>query len=654
MISQRAIKKTDAGTVFLHWALAIALIVLVLTGLRIAADSASNSWLLAFDIILPKKIVWTAHIPAGIGLFAIAVAYTIYMVRAGLMRRIRPDRARLIGLFCFRRPVFVRAFNVLLCWLLFATLLLQIITGGLLYFGYGAEFVSLHLFATWVILAFVVGHIGIHFAIGGVSQLLRIVQPTRLPPPPHKFDPLELLVAIDERASVQENAISSLDTSLSKDRNPQRPLPPSRITPRPACEPAQDKQVLRWRKTTLQAHPLVVALGAAITATGLLLAVEREMNDTLEVHLIAPVNRPILDGDISDAVWREAPPVTVLTHQGANFDGKGATSVQIRAVHDGERAYFAFVWDDPTRSLKHLPLIKTKQGWRLLQEKYDRDDEDSYFEDKFAVLLSTNSDTIPGDRTFHSGRAPVAGMPATLSGRGLHYTTNNKIVDVWEWKATSSGESGTADDDYFGPPVNPTAAQIQGQEPYKGGFAADPGSAAYEDNFERRPPGGYETPLQPRRLPNDWKKMRESMGTIDFDPNHGEAEGVRWWMRKSESAPYSTELDTQIPVGTIIPGVVFVGAPSGDRADVQAAARWAAGRWTLEISRELSSKSAYDVPITTGTYLRVAAFDHSQSRHTRSVRPIRLEVEECRKCAQCSSMAKNSPLSAANCFSMRH
>jgi hypothetical protein len=43
--------------------------------------------------------------------------------------------------------------------------------------------------------------------------------------------------------------------------------------------------------------------------------------------------------------------------------------------------------------------------------------------------------------------------------------------------------------------------------------------------------------------------------------------------------------------------------------------------------RRLESKSRYDMPISTGTFMRVAAFDHAQIRHTRHVKPIRLEVE---------------------------
>ena len=121
--------------------------------------------------------------------------------------------------------------------------------------------------------------------------------------------------------------------------------------------------------------------------------------------------------------------------------------------------------------------------------------------------------------------------------------------------------------------------------------------------------------------------MTAAMGQIDLDPHHGESDGARWYMTEAESVAYSPETDAQIPVGTVIPGVIIAGEHSGDRSDVRCAARWAAGRWVLETTRLLDTKSKYDTAISTGTFMRVVAFDHSQIRHTRHTRPIRLEGE---------------------------
>jgi Ethylbenzene dehydrogenase len=378
----------------------------------------------------------------------------------------------------------------------------------------------------------------------------------------------------------------------------------------------------------LQADPLIVAIAAAIVGVTFLLAAERQSVDSLRIPRVSATEVPLIDGEASDAIWRKVPPVYVVTDHGGNLDGKGETTVSIHAVHDGEWGYFLFVWDDPTRSLKQLPLVKSADGWRLLHDGYAAGDERSYNEDKFAVLLTKLDAVMAGDRTFHAGPASAPGKPRTLSGRGLHYTNDEgSFVDVWQWKATSTSPSGFMDDDYFGPPEQPTKVQLDGKAPYKGGFAPDPGTASYLDNFEPQLPEGYGQPIVPRRLPKDFRATTAALGQVDLDPNHGESDGARWYMTEAESAPYSAELDAQIPVGTIIPGVIMSGAYSGDRADVRCAARWAAGRWALEVARRLQTNSPYDTPISTGTFMRVAAFDHSQIRHTRHVRPLRLELE---------------------------
>jgi hypothetical protein len=63
------------------------------------------------------------------------------------------------------------------------------------------------------------------------------------------------------------------------------------------------------------------------------------------------------------------------------------------------------------------------------------------------VLLTKLDLVLAGDRTFHAGPEPIGGKPATLSGRGLHYTTHDNLyVDVWAWRATSGGPFGYMDD----------------------------------------------------------------------------------------------------------------------------------------------------------------------------------------------------------------
>jgi hypothetical protein len=623
-------RKTDYGTIILHWLLVAAISVAFVTGLRIATEAPDRSWINTIDFILPRASVWTLHIEAAVVLVAVAIAYTTYLVLSGLGRRVQLDKVRLRGLFGSRQTR-LGAFSVMLTWIFFIAMVALIASGGLLYFGVlaGYDIVMLHWWAAWVVPAFAGLHILTHFRIGGVSQLLRVLRPEGVPPRPPRLDAVELLTLLAEKTSP---ATAEQQDAPGATLQPHPPFREERHTPggarrsavRPGARPAGGKR----RNATLQANPFVVAAAVAVTGASAFVAADYLHVESLTIRRIDSADAPVLDGDTSDPVWRDVQPYALVTNQGGNFDGKGESRVEIRAVHDGTWAYFLFTWEDPTRSLKQLPLIKRIDGWHLLQDGFDRGDEQSFNEDKFAVLLTTSDVDLAGDRTFHASPHPIADAPSTMTGRGLHYTTTaGSYADVWQWKATSDA-TGWMDDDHFGPPLQPTALQVTHALPYRGGFEPDPGLSNYSDNFERRTDTAEADPIvTPRRLPKDLTATLMAMGQITLDTNVGESDGARWFMTAEETVPYSTEADRRIPVGTLLPGVVISGDFSGDRADVRCAARWASGHWALEAARRLDTGSEFDVPLKSGVFMRVAAFDHSQIRHTRHVRPIRLEVE---------------------------
>ncbi|HET7803674.1 MAG TPA: ethylbenzene dehydrogenase-related protein [Pseudolabrys sp.] len=631
-------RRSDYGTVLLHGCLVIALVVAILTGLRIAAESPGRTWINIFDLVLPRHFVWVTHMQVGVILIAVALAYAIYILLARLFGRIRLDRVCLAGLFGPHHACW-RAINIVIYWLLYLTLLTELVTGVLLYLDFSNYIViALHWSGLWLICACVIGHILAQWKLGAIPQLLRILRPMRLPPQPPAFDPIDLLDLLERNSArpgmpYTQSAMQDLKNRARAQSQTEPPPARAQATALHASNRSRRGAIderprsIRSKGPTLQSNPFMTASAATIVAVSLLLAGERETSQTLRILRVDASDVPKLDGDTSDPAWRMTKPVFVATGHGDNFDGKGETTVEIRAVHDGYNAYFLFSWDDPTRSLKQLPLLKTSDGWKLLHHGYESGKEHAYNEDKFAVLLTTSDSVLAGDRTFHASAQPSAGKPGTLSGHGLHYTDRPGVfVDVWEWKATSTNAAGFMDDDHFGPPAEATAEQTEGRLPYRGGFAADPGTASYSDNFEHDEPAAYSKVINPRRLPKNAGDM-SALGKIDLDPDHGESDEARWFMTEEESMPFSRALNAKVPVGTVVPGVIVSGSYTGDRADVRCAARWAAGRWALEVTRKLDTGSPYDIPIATGTFMRVAAFDHSQINHTRHVRPIRLELE---------------------------
>jgi hypothetical protein len=253
-------------------------------------------------------------------------------------------------------------------------------------------------------------------------------------------------------------------------------------------------------------------------------------------------------------------------------------------------------------------------------------DETDFYEDKFAVLFS-HRDAFAGGVTF-MGDKPLPGLPGALNGRGLHYTADGSMTDMWQWKASRGGLLGFVDDMHIGPPYPADAAQIAGTARYSAGYLQDPGTAVYRYNYKPEPPGGFKGPLTPQRLPKDHAATSARLGKVDLTPGASDDEGSQWWMLDAETAPYSAELDAKIPLGTVIPSTLIGGTYSGDRAEVTGAARWKDGWWTLETRRKAKTGSKYDVDFIPGTtlYIWVSVFDHNQTRHTRHVRPIRLVI----------------------------
>jgi hypothetical protein len=324
---------------------------------------------------------------------------------------------------------------------------------------------------------------------------------------------------------------------------------------------------------------------------------------------------PRLDGDANDQVWRSAAAVTILTSGGANLPG-GEAPVTVRAVHDGTNAYFLFEWPDTTRSQKHLPLQKTENGWKVLEHDYARQDEDHYYEDKFGVMLARGSRRA-GPATSHLGPQPIDGKPGPAGGRGLHYTTDGSIVDVWHWKSVRTGPMGQIDDNYFGPPLDPPKDP---KARYTGGYTQDPKTGG---NFIQNWKTLGDGTVVPLFLPRDPETLRR-LGDVNLDPTVGDA--GEWWLPKDLAVAYAPVLDAALPVGTILPSVVIEAPFEGDRGDVRAHAKWSRGWWRLEVARKLDTGSKYDVPIADGTYLWVAVFDHTQTRHSRHLHPLRVEL----------------------------
>jgi hypothetical protein len=332
------------------------------------------------------------------------------------------------------------------------------------------------------------------------------------------------------------------------------------------------------------------------------IVVGRSGSDTLIVKELEKGERVIVDGNATEKAWQKAPERRVYAYGGGGFFG-GSTIIKVKALKDSNNFYIYITWKDPTKSLAHLPLVKEKDGWRVKENGFYNYDEKDYYEDKLALLLS-NDATMGAGKSVHLGAKPLPNHPANWHKRGYHYTTDGTIRDLWHWKAVRSDPMQIADDDFFGTP----ASVLSGKRRYKAGYIADgKDSGGVSMNWTWYTPHG----VVPKRLPPAEIK--------NPDPNSA----VPWydWVEYNKSKDH-------FRVGDMLPSVLLkANTLEGDQADVKAKGHWENGWWHLEMSRALDTGSKNDLPIKSGVYLWISAFDHVQVRHTRHARPLKIEFE---------------------------
>ena len=258
-------RKTDYGTIILHWLMVAAFCVAFVSGLRIATEAPGRGWINVFDAVLPRQSVWVAHMQAAVVLVAVSIAYVVYLAKSGLGRRVQFDKIRLRGLFG-RKQARLGAYNIVLYWIFFVTMLALIVSGGLLYFGFyaGHDVATLHWCGTWVITAFAGFHVLAHYRIGGASQLLRIFRPTSLTAPPPRLDAVELLTLLAEQSArlAPEPPIRPAPPLDDGARDRATAVQSSTAQARPGAR--GQSRASKPRNPTFQSNPFVVA--AAIGA----------------------------------------------------------------------------------------------------------------------------------------------------------------------------------------------------------------------------------------------------------------------------------------------------------------------------------------------------------------------------------------------------
>jgi len=371
---------------------------------------------------------------------------------------------------------------------------------------------------------------------------------------------------------------------------------------------------------------VIFIIASIILAVALFFMFKEEAPKTLEVHRVDVSEYIKIDGQANENIWASIEPQVVHTFGGANFNN-GSTDVRVKVAQNEIEMFFHISWDDASQSINHLPLQKTETGWQVLENGFYQFDEQTYYEDKFAVIISNNCDFAAAG-TAHLGPKPLADKPANWHGKGYHYlpkksmpeqntgepnTRGQNIVDLWQWKAVRTNNMILMDDNFIGEPTKVRA----GKRRYTAGYQTDAKeSGAYVMNWQWYKPNG----IAVKRMPKDSLVLQHPGNNLD---DNNSLPVLAW----DDTKPYSTEQDTYA-LGTMLSSVLYRSNRfEGDRADVRAFARWQDGKWSLELSRKLVTGSKYDITLEDNVCLWFAAFDHSQTAHTRHVRPLQLKFK---------------------------
>ena len=150
--------RSDIGTIILHWALAIAIVVSLLTGLRFSADAEHSVFAKSLEPILPQGEMWSWHIYSALVVLGGIVAYATYLSVGRLKRRVSMKKTVVLSLPASPKLKW-SAINVLLYWCLFALVLILAVTGLLLYLGWGGLVVDIHYVSSLAVAAYILLHV---------------------------------------------------------------------------------------------------------------------------------------------------------------------------------------------------------------------------------------------------------------------------------------------------------------------------------------------------------------------------------------------------------------------------------------------------------------------------------------------------------------
>ncbi len=331
-----------------------------------------------------------------------------------------------------------------------------------------------------------------------------------------------------------------------------------------------------------------------------------DMAGMLGVLPVGPGDEPTVDG-LTDDIWDYAPNLDVpmgattditLCSSCHGFDSGNSTS--LKAMYTSDRLYMRASWADPTASLTRGGAWSWESAsWQTLDGDQSEDRIAFYFPITETTGELTNMGCMakchvsdPGSWLL-SGTADMWHTKAGRSGPVLSMSGSGLTVDATTNEVTAGSLTmvGFADDKYV--------AQDGGGDR---GRYGDAGSSTYGRNRI----GDATRPKYIETAPTDYA---DAMVLTQSEIDSGEVAGDG--TTGVSDADAATYWPAYAALNAIVPERILR-APTGSRGDIEFAANWSDGIWTVELGRDLDTGNDDDVQFDTehDYHFNVATMDN--------------------------------------------
>ncbi|MBP7525965.1 MAG: hypothetical protein KA779_14465 [Propionivibrio sp.] len=346
---------------------------------------------------------------------------------------------------------------------------------------------------------------------------------------------------------------------------------------------------------------IALAVAATLASTGAVAQDKPKAFKPVPVVAAKAAAAPKLDGVADDAVWKSAAVASFKAVKGANFkDGKGETQGTVQAAYVGDMLYLLVTYDDPTLSVQRSPFVKKADGtWEKMKDPDDKGgDNNKVYEDKMALIWNIDDSIFGFNERFSCQAACHAGEPGKPYGN--KYTGDDgEIGDIWHLKYVRGGNIGQIDDQYVdNTPYDPAKSPEAGRK------------------SDAKTGGGYA----------DIKLVDGKPEFMNKDAKPANKGGT-YWLKTADKAPFD---DSKFKPGDEVASIM-IEPFTGDRGDIATGAKWADGKWTIEIARKLVTGSKTDVnfgDLAKPYGFGIAFFDNAQVRHAFIQEPLHLQFSK--------------------------